>query len=256
MAGYCRLSPASTRPSSALYRDVLLGRGVGEAGDQTEGRRPDPRTDAVEKGELPDRREDRALVYELLHLVEERRALVAVQLGRLFLVQLVDVGVAAVNERSALYDISLEPGRGVAERRRAGLNHIAVGLLGIALDESCPFDRPQFHPDADGLQIVEHGLAEIGIGRVAKILAAVEAVRMAGLGKQLPRLGRILLRRRWLPEEIEILRHQRIAGHQRVPEGQRLVGAVAVNGESGGTPHTLVMPRRFGVPLVGEIEAE
>ena len=56
------------------------------------------------------------LVDELLDAVQERLALLAVQLARLLLEQPVDVGVAAVGVGAARDDEGLEPGGRVAER--------------------------------------------------------------------------------------------------------------------------------------------
>ena len=91
----------------ALDRDVLERRGVGKTGDQAERRFPDPRADAIEEAELPDRRVDRLLVDELLHLVEDRAALLVVELVGLLRIELVDVGVAAIDIGAALDDKGL-----------------------------------------------------------------------------------------------------------------------------------------------------
>ena len=69
-------------------------------------------------------------------------------------------------------------------------------------------------------------------------------------------LGRVVDRRRRLPVEIEPLGDDGVSGDFRVAQGQRLVGALAVDGEAGGLAHPHVVPRRLVVPLVGEIEAE
>src|SRR5215204_7318041 len=93
--------------SASLDRDVLVGRGVGEQRDPAEPGLADPRPDAVDEGELPDRRVHRPLVYDLLHLVQDRLALLRIDLDRLLTVQLVDFGVAAVGEPAALDHICL-----------------------------------------------------------------------------------------------------------------------------------------------------
>ena len=110
-----------------LERDIFEGSRVREVGDQAEPRLADPRADAVEKGELPDRRKDRALVKELLHLVQDCLALLMVEFDRLLLVERVDVGVAAIDERAALDDIGFEPGRSVAEGAGARLDDVFEG---------------------------------------------------------------------------------------------------------------------------------
>ena len=53
----------------------------------------------------------------------------------------------------------------------------------------------------DRLEVVEHGLTEIGVGGVAVVLAGVEAVGIAGLGQELLGLGWIVDGRRRLPED-------------------------------------------------------
>src|ERR1700686_520657 len=138
---------------SALQGDVLVGRGVGETGDQPEPRLAHPRADAVDKGQLPDRRVDRPLVDRLLHLVQDRLAFLMIELDRLLLVELVEIGVAAVNKNAALGDMSLEAGCGVAKGARTRLNDVLERLFGVPLDEGRPLDRPKLRPDADRLEI-------------------------------------------------------------------------------------------------------
>ena len=53
--------------SLAMQFHVLVGRGVGVASDQTETGLRDARADAVQEGELPDWREHRLFVHELLN---------------------------------------------------------------------------------------------------------------------------------------------------------------------------------------------
>src|SRR4051812_34249116 len=91
----------------ALDRDVLVGRGVGKQRDPIEAGLADPRADAVEEGELPDRRIDRPLDHQLLDLEENGLAPPAIQLGRLLLVERIDIRVAAVGEDAALHEVGL-----------------------------------------------------------------------------------------------------------------------------------------------------
>src|SRR3954468_19342281 len=46
------------------------------------------------------------------------------------------------------------------------------------------------------------------------------------------------------------------AGDPGMAKGNRLIDALAVDGEARRLPHANVMPRRFLVPLLGEIEPE
>src|SRR6516165_4805069 len=104
--------------------DILIGRRVWEARDQTEPGFPDPRSDAVDEGQLPDRRVDRALVNNLLHLVEDRLALCAVQLARLLLIKFIEVRVAAINKCAALDDVRFKTCRGIPESAGTHLDDV------------------------------------------------------------------------------------------------------------------------------------
>src|SRR3979490_1029210 len=79
-------------------RQIFEGRVGGNAGDPVEPRLPDSRANAIQEAELPDRRVDRLLVNETLHLLEHRGSLLMVELVRLLRVEPVAVGVAAIRE--------------------------------------------------------------------------------------------------------------------------------------------------------------
>ncbi len=79
---------------------------------------------------------------------------------------------------------------------------------------------------------------------------------MARIGEQLLGLLRVVSRLWRLPEKFVMVGDERVAGDQRVAERQCLVRALAVDRETGGAAHPLVMPRRFRIPLVGKIDAE
>ena len=61
-------------------------------------------------------------MHQLLHPVEQRLALLVVELGGLLREQLVDLGVAAVNVGAALDDEGFQAGRGVAEGGAAAID--------------------------------------------------------------------------------------------------------------------------------------
>src|SRR5216683_2173743 len=105
------MSSASASSSAGLQRDVLERRGVRKVGDQAEPRLSDPGSDTVDKAELPDRRVNHPLGEYLLHLVEDCRAFLMVELSRLLLGERIDVGVAAIDIGAALHDERFQPGR-------------------------------------------------------------------------------------------------------------------------------------------------
>src|SRR5207237_6998174 len=100
--------------ASALYRDVLVGCGIGEARYPGERRFTDARSDAVDEAQLPYRRIDRSLVNELLHLVQRGFTPLGVEFDGLLLVKLIKVGVAAVDIGSAFDVKCIESGGSVA----------------------------------------------------------------------------------------------------------------------------------------------
>src|SRR5215472_10841530 len=239
----------------ALDRDVLEGCGVCEILDQPEPRLPDARPDAVDKGKLPDRRRDRLVVDELLDVIEDRLTLLVVEDGRLLLIERIDVGVVAVRVGTALDDKGGEPGRGIAKGAAATQDQVLEAFIGPSLDKGGAFERPELYLKPDRLKVVEHRLGDIRVRRIAVEFAGVEAAGKAGLSQQLFGLGRVIYRRRRLPEEVETKRNEAV-GDLRVAECDRVVDRLAVESEVRGMPHPLVVPRRFRIPLVGEIEPE
>ena len=108
-------------------------------------------------------RVDRALVHELLDLVQHRRALLGVELGLLLLEQRIDVGVAAVDVSAAFCHEGLQTRGSVAEGAAGTLDDVLEALLRISLEEGCPLERAQPGAYAYGLEVVEHGLGQIRI---------------------------------------------------------------------------------------------
>src|SRR6266853_4317119 len=163
-------------------RQIFEWRGVGKAGDPVETRLPASRANAVQEAELPDRRVDRFLVNETLHLLEHRGSLLMVELVRLLRVERVDVGIAAIGEGAVLDHKGGEPGRGVAEGAARRLDDaLAVFLVGIAGVETGALDRLQLGADADLAEIVDRDLGHVRVGAVAIEQAGIEAAGKAGL---------------------------------------------------------------------------
>src|SRR5215471_2597990 len=137
----------ATAALSSFHRNVFVGRGVREQRDPGEPGLADARANAVDESELPDRREDRALDHQLLNLEQDRLAPGSIQFDGLLLVQLVDVGVAAIGEHPAFDQVGLNARRRIAEGARTGLDDVLILLLAVFLDKGSPFDRPQFAAD-------------------------------------------------------------------------------------------------------------
>src|SRR6516165_3430673 len=110
-------TPRQNTPMLLLTRQrhILVRRRVDMARNQTESGFPHPGADAIDGGLLPKRREDRALVDELLDPVQRRFAPRAIELARLLLEQRVDVRIVAVDIGAALHNEGFKPRGSVAE---------------------------------------------------------------------------------------------------------------------------------------------
>jgi hypothetical protein len=139
-----------------------------------------------------------------------------IELNRLLLVELVEIGVAAIRKNSAFDGMRFETGRGIAKRAGAGLDDIFERFFGEALDEGGPLDRSKLRPDTDSLQVVDDSLANIRVRRVAVVIAGVKPLGVARLGEQVLRFVRVVDRGRGLPEELVMVGNDRVAGNQRV----------------------------------------
>src|SRR6266478_6705044 len=98
--------------------------------DQHQRRLLDPWAHAARPDVVPDRPEPHPLVQELLDLMEQRLAFTAIAHEGLFLVQRVDVGVAAVGIRPVARDVLRHPRGGVAVGR-SGADTEPAQLLGL-----------------------------------------------------------------------------------------------------------------------------
>src|SRR5207249_8955718 len=108
-----------------------------------------PWSDAVEEGEVPDRREHRPLVDELLYSVENHLTLRPIQLGGLLPEEAIDVGVAPIGVGAAGDGEGFEPRRSVPRRTDEQVNEVLVSLFRDALEERRALERaPGWRPDA------------------------------------------------------------------------------------------------------------
>src|SRR5437870_5180774 len=241
--------------SPRLEPQVLVRRGVGVVGDERQARLLHAWPVAIDKGELPDRRDHRLLVHELLDPLERRLALLPVHLARLLAEEPVDVRIAAVDVGAASGDERLEAGRRVPEGPGAALDDVPELLLPVLGEEGRALERPELGPDGDRLQVIHNGLREVGVGHVAVVVTGGEAVRVAGLGEELPGPGRIVRVRGRLPEEVEA-RGDDAVGDLREAQGLGLVDRRPVDRQVDGQAHSPVVPRRLRVPLIDEDEPE
>jgi hypothetical protein len=108
-----------------------------------------------------------------------------IELDRLLLVELVEIGITPVGKNTALDNMRFEARRSVAKRPGSGLNDVLECLFGETLDECGPLDRPKLGPNADRPRVVENRLPDIRVRGVAIIISGVEAPGEARLGEEL-----------------------------------------------------------------------
>src|SRR5688572_6615381 len=173
--------PSRRLTSLLLDSHVFVRRGVGMPGDQAEAGLLDARADTVEERELPDRRVNDLVVEQLLHAMENRLALLAVELVGLLPVEAVEVGVAPVRVRPARHHEGLHARRRIAERAAGALDQVLELLAAVAAEEGRPLQRSELDGDPDPLQVGHDRLREVRVSRVAEVLAGVEAAGIAGL---------------------------------------------------------------------------
>src|SRR5207247_8396352 len=87
---------------------------VREESDESEAGLLDARSDPVEEGELPQRREHDALVREPLDLVEQRFTTLRIELARLLDEEILHVGIPAPRVHAILHEVVLDSRRRVA----------------------------------------------------------------------------------------------------------------------------------------------
>src|SRR6516164_7961971 len=103
---------------------------------------------------------------ELLDPVERRLTLLGVQLGRLLSEELVDVGITAVGVSAARGREDFDSRGRVPKNAAQAVDYVLQLLFLIGLQEPGALERAELRPNSDGLQIVEHGLAEVAGGGV------------------------------------------------------------------------------------------
>src|SRR3989454_842046 len=241
--------------SSRLEPNVLVRRRVRVVGDQGEGRLVNLRPHTPNESVFPDPGEHDAIVEDPLDLMEQRLALLAVELSRLLLEEVFDFGEDAVRVPAAPRRQQLDSSRRVAARARSAQHDTAELLLPPARKEGGALQRPHPRLDPDGAQVVGDGLRHGVVGRLGRELATVEAVRVAGLDQEL--LGALRVVGVWIDGDRELDRpRDDVAGDPGKAELLGFVDRLPIDGEARGEPHPLVVPRRLRVPLLDEVEEE
>src|SRR4029434_2054908 len=127
----CPLSGPGTwiKHSLPFEFHILVRRRVDVASDESDPRLLHPGPHAIQGGVLPDRRDHHLLVQELLDAVQDRLALLRIELACLLPKEPVDVGIAAVNVGAASNHQGLESRGRVSGGDGVSLDETSVLLL-------------------------------------------------------------------------------------------------------------------------------
>src|SRR5712692_1334113 len=248
-----RENPAGQTASSHLELQVLVRGPPRIVGDEPEPRLRDARTVPLQEGQLPDRQIHGLLVDQLLDAMQDRFALLPVELARLLSEEAVDVLIAPVRVEAARDRERLDPGGRVSKNTAQAVDDVLQLLLLIRLEEPGPLERAQPRADAHRLQIVEDRLGVPADSGVAPEVPRLEALRVPGFREELLGPRRIVGMDRRLPVEVEAGGND-APGNPGEPEGLGLVDGRAVDGVVGRQTHPPIVPRRAGIPLVDEDE--
>src|SRR3989442_4832555 len=243
------------RSSRLLQFHVLQWPRVREAADQVDARLLHARADAPDERQLVDRDVGPPVVEDLLDLVQQRLALLHVQLPDLTLEEILDLGNDAGRIGGPLAGVRLEPRRRIATRAADADDHVFELAVAPGRGQSRALHGPDLRADPDGLEVPGQRLAHRDIGRPRVEITGVEAVRIARVGEEAPGLRGVVGVRLEELRELQRARDQR-PGDLREAERLGLVERLPVDGVARGLAYAPVVPGRLRVPLVREIEPE
>src|SRR5437660_11473882 len=224
-----------------LELQILAGRGIRIALDQSGAGDLDARGDAPDEALLEDRRHQRLIGDDLLDLMEQGFALLSIELLGLLLEEVVDLGQRAVRIEAALGEERLEPRRRVAGRAGRADQEPLQLLLVPGGHERRALHCAHPGADPDALEIAADGLGQRRVGRERREVTRVEAVGIARLGQEL--LGALGIERRRLDLQREVeFRRDESSGGLGVSEHLRLVDHVAFDDEARRLADTLALP--------------
>src|SRR2546421_325709 len=167
-----------TYPPRSSGTRILTNRGGSSAVSAITQPPPSGRSPPPDEALLEERRGGHAIRDDLLDLMEQGLALLAVQLLRLALEQIVDFGQRAVRVGAALGEKRLEPRGGVARRACRADEESRQLLLSPRGEKGGALHHPHRGADPDGLEIAADRLPQRRVGRQRRESTCVEAVRI------------------------------------------------------------------------------
>src|SRR5215468_10981964 len=141
------------RWSRRFEPEILVGRRVGVAPDQVDPGLLDPRTDAPDERELIDRYVGHAIVEDLLDLVQQRLPVLRVELARLTLEEVLDLGNHAGGVDPPCAHVRLEARGGVTASAGNADDHVLELSLAPRRRHGSALHGLDPGLDADGLHV-------------------------------------------------------------------------------------------------------
>ena len=185
--------------------------------------------------------------------MQHRFTLAPVRLARLLLVERLHVRILAARIGAVARHRVGQPGRRVAVARHRAHAQAVELLAGPRGLERRALHRAHLDLDADRAEVARDRLAGREVRRIGIEIAGVEAVRVAGFREELFGLCRIVGIGLERQRELELARHHR-AGQPRGAERLGLVERSPIDGHDGGQPHAPIVPGRFRIPLIEEVQ--
>src|SRR6267378_3610346 len=149
----------------------------------------------------------------------------------------------------------LDAGGGIACRSADRHEDSLELLLSPGNQKGSALHRANSRANAHCLELALDGFTHREVRRVRNEVAGVEPTGIAGVSEQLARTLGIEWRRLEGQSELETAGHD-ASGQTRESKGLGVVEGLPVHGEARGQAHPAVVPRRFRVPLLGEVDPE
>src|SRR5262252_7672765 len=145
----------------------------------------DPRSQAHQSAKIHDGSIHHPIYGELLYPMQEHLPSRTVSLDGLLLAYGIDIRVASRGKGPLRTDQLSDAGCGIARGPHPYYKESPQLLLTPGAEKGGPLQRTHAHPNANGLQGVQHGLTNRKKGGYRGELSSIKTIGIAGLGEEL-----------------------------------------------------------------------